>query len=182
MGKTEHCSVYVNVQIIWGRQNTVLFMWMYRSYGEDRTLFCLCGCTDNMGKTEHSSVYVDVQIIWGRQNTVLFMWMYRSYGEDRTLFCLCGCTDHMGKTEHSSVYVDVQIIWGRQNTLLFILQLQETGPQFKRRYSLFFLSFTLAHNLSFNNVRIRNFTSDNLNLVVSERDRENKRMNVLHFK
>ena len=56
--------------------------------------------------------------------------------------------------------VEVQVMWGKQNTVLFIPQLQETGPQVKRRCSLF--SFSRLH-ITFH---LRNFTSDNMKLIV----------------
>jgi len=52
----------------------------------------------------------------------------------------------MGKVEQRSVYPSVTRDW---------TSVQKT--------SFFILSFMLTHNLSFNKVRIRNFTSDNLN-------------------
>lgn len=55
----------------------------------------------------------------------------------------------MGKAERCSVYPSIARDWTSvQKTFFFIL------------------SFMLIHNLSFNNVRIRNFTSDNLKLMV----------------
>jgi hypothetical protein len=55
----------------------------------------------------------------------------------------------MGKAEHCSIYPSIAKDWNSSQKMLF-----------------FVLSFMVTHNLSFNNVRIRNFASDNMNLMV----------------
>ena len=61
----------------------------------------------------------------------------------------CGSTGQMGKAEHCSIYPSIARDWASSQKTLF-----------------FILSFIVTHNLSFNNVRIRNFTFDNMNVMV----------------
>jgi len=55
----------------------------------------------------------------------------------------------MGEAEHCSIYPSIARDWASSQKTLF-----------------FILSFIVTHNLSFNNVRIRNFTFDNMNVMV----------------